>query len=152
MIQKIKSLIIKPAKPSWIVLAEHEIGTHEVRGGENPRILEYHSATALHATEDEIAWCSSFVNWCMMKCGYERSHQANARSWLGYGTTLKSFKKYAIVIFKRGNNNWQGHVSFAIEDDGERIKCLGGNQSNAVRYSYYRRSDVIGYRWPVKES
>jgi hypothetical protein len=36
-------------------IARREIGQKEVRGGENPRILEYHATTTLGAREDEAA-------------------------------------------------------------------------------------------------
>lgn len=154
MIKKVLAAVkakLDPEKPDWIVCAEKELGEKEVHGGENPRILEYFKATTLHATEDEVSWCSAFVNWVMMTCGYERSHLAAARSWLGTGTPLKGFKKYAIVIFKRGGSPWQGHVAFALEDNGDTITCLGGNQSDMVCIKRFKKANVIGYRWPVKQ-
>lgn len=135
-------------KPKWIEIAEKELGVSERRGGENPRIIEYHKATTLKASEDEVAWCSSFVNWVMMKSGYERTHSAAARSWLQLEKRLPKFEKYAIVIFKRGNSSWQGHVGFAIEERGDYIRCLGGNQGDKVSYALYPKSKVLGYRWP----
>lgn len=148
---KLESLneeLFPSALPPWIRVAKQELGVKEFRGRENPRIIEYHSATALRATEDEVAWCSSFVNWVCRQCRLERSGSAAARSWLAYGETLPGFKKYAIVIMKRGNSSWQGHVGFAIDDLGESIRVLGGNQSDQVCYAIYPKSAVIGYRWP----
>lgn len=139
--------------PSWIQVAKREIGIKEIRGGEHPRIIEYHSKTTLQATEDEISWCSSFVNWVMWKCKMERSGSAAARSWLGYGKRLPGFKKYAIVVFKRGNSSWQGHVAFAIKDNGNgTIQVLGGNQSDQVCYANYLKTNVLGYVWPIPET
>ena len=137
-------------KPKWIVIAEKEVGVKERTGGENKRILEYHDATSLNASEDEIAWCSSFVNWVMRECGMERTNSAQARSWLQFKND-KKFKKHAIVIFKRGNSKWQGHVGFALEDKGDAIRVLGGNQGNSVSISSYKKSDVLGYVWPKKD-
>jgi uncharacterized protein (TIGR02594 family) len=138
--------------PPWIRVAQREIGVKEVRGGENPRILEYHSTTTLKASEDEVAWCSSFVNWVCKKCKLERSHSAAARSWLGYGRRLPGYKKYAIVVFKRGNSSWQGHVGFAMDLKDGYVKCLGGNQGDRVSYANYPASSVLGYLWPLPES
>ncbi len=139
-------------KPVWIELAEKELGVKEIRGGEAARIIEYHRATKLAATEDEIAWCSSFMNWVMKKCGRHRTYSASARSWLqkDAGKQLDSFKEYAIVVFKRGNSSWQGHVTFAIKEDATRVYCLGGNQGDKVGYSWYSKSKVLGYVWPVE--
>lgn len=148
MLGKIKESVSPSAIPKWIRVAQREIGVHEITGGETKRIIEYHGATTLKATEDEIAWCSSFANWVFAQCGMERTHSAAARSWLGWGTRQKGFKKYAVVVFKRGNSAWQGHVAFAMEDLGDRVKVLGGNQSNQVCYATYPKASVLGYMWP----
>jgi uncharacterized protein (TIGR02594 family) len=139
-------------KPDFVVLAEGELGVKEKVGGEHPRIIEYHKATTLKASEDEVAWCSSFMNWLMMKCGYERTHSAAARSWLSVGQKLKGFEKYSIVVFKRGNSSWQGHVAIAIEETAAGIRVLGGNQSNSVSYATYKKADVLGYFRPKKNA
>jgi uncharacterized protein (TIGR02594 family) len=138
--------------PAPIQVAKREIGVKEIRGGENPQILKYFRATTLKATEDEVPWCSAFMNWIMRECHMERSGSAAARSWLGVGTRLPGFRKYSIVVFRRGNSSWQGHVALAMEDlGGGYIRCLGGNQSDAVKYSNYAVGSVLGYRWPQSE-
>lgn len=138
--------------PKWIQVAKREIGVKEVPGdGDSPRIIEYHSATALKSTDDQVAWCSSFVNWVMRECNMERSNSAAARSWLGYGERLAGYRKYAIVVLKRGNSAWQGHVGFAINLKGDQIQVLGGNQNNQVCYAYYPKSSVLGFVWPSEE-
>lgn len=149
----IKETIAPSPIPSWIRLAQREIGVKETRGGETQRILEYFKATSLHATEDEVPWCSAFVNWIMRECKMERSGSAAARSWLAYGKRLGYFKKYSIVVIRRGNSSWQGHVGFAMEDIGSGyIRVLGGNQSDSVKYSNYPKSSVLDYVWPRPET
>lgn len=149
MLQKLKALVKTPPVPVWIQIAQKEIGVKETSGrGNTDRVVEYHRATTLRATEDSVAWCSAFINWVMQHAGMESTHSAAARSWLGYGPKLPGFKKYAIVVFKRGDNVWQGHVAFAIEDLGSSIKVLGGNQHDSVCYANYKKSDVLGYYWP----
>lgn len=139
------------SEPKWITIAKGEIGVKEKRGGENPRIIEYHKATSLKAGEDEIAWCSAFVNWVLKKSGYKGTNSAAARSWLKYGTVTKVFKANSIVVFKRGSSTWQGHVAFAIADKGTHIKVLGGNQSDQVCYALYPKAKILGYTWPVEQ-
>lgn len=152
MLQKIKDLMGPTAEPEWIRVARGEIGVKEVPGsGDNPRILQYHQATELKATDDSVAWCSAFVNWVMKQLRYERSHSAAARSWLYVGIPLKAFKPYCIVVLKRGDSAWQGHVGFAIEETRTHVKVLGGNQSDAVNYQWYLKDKVLGYRWPKKQ-
>lgn len=152
LLYTVKEAVSPSPLPPWIQIARRELGVKEVRGGENPRIIEYHKTTTLKATEDEVAWCSSFMNWVMMKCGMERSHSAAARSWLGYGTRLPGYRKYAICVIKRGNNSWQGHVFLAMDRKNGMIRGLGGNQSDSVsETAWFSESLVLGYMWPKKE-
>lgn len=140
-------------KPSWLDIAEKELGQKEVAGpGSNARIISYHFCTTLKATTDEIAWCSSFVNFCMIQAGLPATKSAAARSWLTYGTALAEPEVGCIVILKRGTNPQSGHVCFFVEDLGLNIRCLGGNQGDQVKLSIYPKADVLGYRWPDQEA
>jgi uncharacterized protein (TIGR02594 family) len=136
-------------KPTWLDIAEHEIGTKEINGPKsNERIIEYHACTSLKATTDETAWCSAFVNWCMRHAGLKGTNSAAARSWLQWGVELKAPVPGCIVIFKRGAPP-SGHVAFYASDVGnDYIKVLGGNQGDQVKYSNYPKQDILGYRWP----
>lgn len=141
-------------KPKWIEIAEKEIGQKEIPGQKsNPRIVEYHKATRLGATDDSVPWCSSFVNWVMMKARCQRTYSAAARSWLqdGICVKLKGFRPGCIVVLKRGRNPWTGHVGFAMRLVGDRVEVLGGNQSDQVKLSTaYKQADVLGYFWPIQ--
>ncbi len=135
--------------PEWykIALKELEKGVNEIAGAKhNPRILEYHTATTLMATDDETPWCSSFVNWCMKQSGHEGTKSAAARSWLKWGKKIDIPYEGCIVIFERGNNNWQGHVGFYHSKTKTQILTLGGNQKNAVNISSYPKKHLLGYR------
>lgn len=139
------------AKPKWMEIAEGYLGVKEIPGiKSNPKIDHFASFTTLKATSDEIAWCSSFVNCCMAEAGEKYTKSAAARSWLDYGTVLDEPKFGCIVILKRGDNPQSGHVGFFVSAlaDGW-IKVLGGNQSDQVKYSNFKASDVLGYRWPA---
>ena len=138
-------------KPKWLSVAEEELGTKEIAGPKsNPKIDAYAVCTTLKATSDEIAWCSSFVNWCMAQAGEMYTKSAAARSWLDFGLVLDTPRVGCIVILKRGNNPQSGHVGFYIgELAGGWIKVLGGNQSDQVKYSNFHASEVLGYRWPA---
>lgn len=59
--------------PQWLNIAINELGVAELRNGDNPKIVEYHRTTLLAAKNDETPWCSSFVNWVLMKAGLERT-------------------------------------------------------------------------------
>ena len=139
-----------PASPTelpWITIAKKEMGQKEFAGSKhNPRILEYHKTTSLKATEDEVAWCSSFVCWVFTQLKYLTTRSARAKSWLEWGIPLEVPIPGCLVIFTRDGG---GHVGFY--DSGYKtglIKVLGGNQSNTVKLSNYTEKNVIGYRWP----
>lgn len=134
--------------PHWIRIAQREIGVKEVRGGENKRILEYSKSTPFPQSEDEVPWCSFFVNWVMAQANCERTGSGLARSWLSNGTRLKGYRQYAICVMRRGGSSWQGHVFFAVERKNGFVRGLGGNQSDSVNYSWFPESAILGYSWP----
>jgi len=132
----------------WMNIAWDELGTKEIAGDkDDPRIIDYHATTSLKAGDDEVAWCSSFVNWVMKQAGIEGSNSAAARSWLGWGLKLSQPRYGAIVVFKRGSSAWQGHVAFYLDSDETHITVLGGNQSNRVCVAKYPKRDLLQYRW-----
>lgn len=135
--------------PAWYQIAIDELGVKEVYGsGDNPRILEYHSRTSLKASADLVPWCASFVCWCLEQAGRSSTRSARARSYLSWGQHIDIPFVGCIVVFKRGKNPTQGHVAFFVKDEGKYIKVLGGNQSNAVTISRYKKEDLLDYRSP----
>ncbi len=145
---------------NWLIIALKEVGQCEIRGGENARIIEYHASTTLKAREDEIPWCSSFINWCLKQAGITGTNSAAAKSWLSWGRAIESPEKGCICVIKQkktGHDAATGsasgyHVGFFINSDFERIFLLGGNQSNKVKVSGFnlKSYEVCGYRMPVK--
>jgi uncharacterized protein (TIGR02594 family) len=145
----------------WMSIAEQELGVHEnsLPGQDNVRILEYHQTTTLHATTDEVPWCSSFVNWVMLKAGRKGTGSAAARSWLNWGVEITLPKTGAVTVIQqkaKGNDFATGsatgyHVAFYVSSTVTHVRLLGGNQSNSVKYSNFSLGayDVKGYRWPV---
>lgn len=139
--------------PAWMQVAFDELGVKEVPGdGDNPRIVEYHQATTLKATDDEVPWCSAFVNWVMREAGYMYTRSAAARSWLTWGDEIELPVYGAVTVLRRGNNPAQGHVGFFVDQpEAGVIRLLGGNQSDSVNITVFPASRVIGYRWPSAE-
>jgi uncharacterized protein (TIGR02594 family) len=93
-------------------------------------------------------WCAGFVNAIEKMCGRKGTGKLLARSYLEYGKGVTTPKLGDIVVLKRGNSSWQGHVGYYIERDTKGILVLGGNQSNKVCYKYYNPGDLLGYRRP----
>jgi uncharacterized protein (TIGR02594 family) len=119
----------------WLPIALAERGTKEFPGdGDNPRIVQYLQSTTLdapHNANDETAWCSAFVNWCVERSGYEGTDSAWARSWLNWGKPTSRPVRGCIVVFSRESAGARsGHVGFFIRKSGTKISVFGGNQSD----------------------
>ena len=140
-------------KPAWLEIAEKEIGVHEITGGENPRIVAYAATTTLAAKEDEVPWCSSFVNWCLSRAAIKGTKSAAAKSWLswGMGINVPSLGCVCVVRDIRQPEGHGYHVAFWQGESEGRLILLGGNQSDSVKVSSFGMTtfQVQGYRIPA---
>jgi uncharacterized protein (TIGR02594 family) len=147
----VKLNVVNEFEAPWMDIAHKEIGVSEVGGGRhNPRIIEYHAATSLHAISDETPWCSAFACWVLKKAGYKTTNSAWARSWLNYGLPIPKPRYGCIAVYERNGPGGDAHVCFWVGHDGNDDHCLGGNQSNSVCFRRQEKSKLLGYRWPVK--
>lgn len=134
-------------------LAKAEVGTVEWAKGDNPKVVAYFKDSGNPGvTNDETAWCAAFVGAMLRRAGVKSTGALNARSYLDWGTPVdrKNAQPGDVVIFKRGNSSWQGHVAFFVKDRGALIDVLGGNQSNAVNVKGYSAKSLLGIRRPPK--
>lgn len=134
----------------WFEIAQNEQGTEEVKGKKhNADIVQYFADIEQDwVKNDETPWCAAFVGSCLEKAGLTSTRALNARSYLKWGRAIDKPVPGCIVVFKRGNSTWQGHVAFYIGEANGRIKVLGGNQGDMVKVSTYSRDDLLGYRLP----
>jgi uncharacterized protein (TIGR02594 family) len=159
-----KEVVIKlsPSAPSWLKIAAKEIGNKEIKGPKsNQRIITYHSATTLYSKSDETHWCSSFANWVMNEAGYAGTNSAAAVSWKGWGKEITEPREGAITIIYRQPKKVDGkmtssgnHVAFFISQTSTHLNLLGGNQSDMVKVSKFRKRayKTIMYRWPTEKN
>lgn len=139
-----KGVITMNALDEFYRVAKSQMGIQELSGKQhNKKIVEYHACTSLRATDDETPWCASFVNWVMKQVGVNGTNSAAARSFSKWGNELKTPVKGCVVVFTRKGG---GHVAFYHSEDNNFIYCLGGNQSNSVNISAYRKDRLLGYR------
>ena len=134
-------------------LAKAEVGTVEWAKGDNPKVVAYFKDSGNPGVmDDETAWCAAFVGAMLRRAGVKSTGALNARSYLDWGTPVdrKNAQPGDVVIFKRGNSSWQGHVAFFVKDRGALIDVLGGNQSNAVNVKGYQSAALLGIRRPPK--
>lgn len=120
----------------------------------NPRILEYfREIGAGWVEDDEVAWCSAFVNWVLLKAGYPYSNKLNAKSFLQYGEKTDKPQMGDIVVFWRiAKNSPFGHVGFYIAETMNGIYILGGNQNNEVNIQKFPKTNLLEYRTFPKKS
>lgn len=129
-----------------------EYGVREIPGDKsNPEINKYFDLIGHTWADDELAWCSAYVNWVCKSQGFEYSGKLNARSWLdieGHVTSTQ-VKPGDIVIFWREDiMSWKGHVGFFIKKNKTGVYTLGGNQNNEVNIKPYPEYRILGYRRP----
>jgi uncharacterized protein (TIGR02594 family) len=131
-------------------IALMQYGIKEIIGtNHNKTIVSYFNETGFdQINNDETPWCSAFLNWCAMKSNYQRTNNLLARSWLEIGAIIdiKNIQIGDIIILKRGNKSWQGHVGVYISQDLNSIWILGGNQANMVNITAYPKSKILGIR------
>ena len=125
-----------------------QYGIKEIVGEENnPEVVKYFESVGFGSLGDETAWCSAFMNWIALEAGLEISGKLTARSWLAMGDTIEDPQPGDVVILWRESpSSWKGHVGLYINEDDNFIYILGGNQSNQVRISPYKKSRLLGYR------
>lgn len=159
-------------------IARQEIGVVEVRGEmeHNDRILEY-LATCDNIgnwgkSRDETAWCSAFCNWVVLQAGCIGVNDARAISWinkdwgdgsaLGWGMEIAEPQRGCIAVVRRKRrgpdastgSSSGNHVAFFDKVmPVNRIRLIGGNQSNSVCFKTFSLSkyEVLSYRAPRPE-
>jgi uncharacterized protein (TIGR02594 family) len=161
-----------------IALRELAASVAERPGEDHPRILEYLATCsdleAGEAERDSTPWCSAFVNWCLRQSGIEGTDSGWARSWADWGAPVDPPRLGAVAVWARGRTSAEapvvtGHVAFVVEDLGDSLLVLGGNQSDSVSLKAYPKRgyltdtvqsgaparelyELIGYRWPASAS
>ena len=134
----------------WMEFALREYGIRGIsRRGRTVNVVAYLKATGIGRSNDETAWCSAFVNWCMLMASFPGTGRANARSWLEWGGVSLDFPVYGcvVVLWRESRDGGLGHVGFFVGMQGDNLLLLGGNQGNAVSIRPYSRQRVLGMRW-----
>lgn len=144
-----KYLLPEVTTPSpWLAIAVKEIGVKEYPGPANnhPRIQAYlasvNGLSMIDKSKDETFWCSCFVNWCMEQSNINGTDSAWAKEWIKWqnADTLSNAQVGDIAVFDRSSATSDGgHVGIYIATNTmtNEVLVLGGNQNDAVRYSWY---------------
>lgn len=139
-------------EPKWLTLARADLGTEEISGPDaNPRIMTYYKAAGADwAKDDDVPWCGAACAAWVSGAGWPVPVEAaRARAWLEWGDKLDTPRIGAVTVFARGTDPQAGHVALFLEDKGDKVMVLGGNQGDAVSITSYPKSALLGYRWPT---
>ncbi len=147
----INSLLSTPVKTNdlaWMIEAKKHIGLKEVSGkAHNPTILSWLKSLGAWWSEDETAWCGTFIAHCLKVAGVKYpKHWYRALDYVNYGSKLTK-PAYGCVAIKTRQGG--GHVCFVVGRDEKtrKLVCIGGNQSNMVCYALYAESNFQEFRW-----
>jgi uncharacterized protein (TIGR02594 family) len=140
-------------------LAQRYTGIQELPGGKNHPLIQWWLSLCGFGmdSEDEIAWCSAFLNGIAWELRLPRSKSAAARSWLNVGTPVpleQAQVGFDVVVIQRGTApqpgpeviNATGHVGFFAGLEGDLISILGGNTGDAVNVGRFNKSRLLGVR------
>ena len=137
--------------PPWVIQALTQLGEREIRGPrDNPAIRAYHAETAAGEAPDEVAWCSSFVNWCFARVQLRGTRSKAASSWRTWGVP-SPLRIGAVGFFGKADPDAKGtgHVFLVLGWDDDWVWGLGGNQKNMVSVARRPRSALETCRWPA---
>ena len=139
--------------PEYVKIGLKEVGVQEIPGSRhNPRVLEYQSTTSGKYTDDETAWCGSFVSWVMKQAGIKHNIKIpeRAKEWANFGYAVSEPSIGTIAVKSRVGG---GHVCIVVgkRSDG-KLYCLGGNQGNLVSIAIYDKSVFESFRDYQKSS
>ncbi len=139
-------------------MAQRFVGVKEIPGTkDNSQILAMLRLDQQWPENDEVPWCSAFMNYIAWLLRLPRSKSLRARSWLlvGRPVTLEEAEPgFDVVILKRGGGNQpgpevieaKGHVGLYAGHEGTKILLLGGNQSDSVCVARYPANRLLGLR------
>lgn len=138
-------------------IAQRFVGIKEVGGQvDSPQIMAFLKLDNEWPENDEVPWCSAFVNYVAWLLRLPRSKNLRARSWLqvGQGIQLDDAVPGDVVVFQRGSGEQPGpeviaapgHVGFYAGRFGQFVEVLGGNQADTVKISRYHKNKLLGVR------
>lgn len=150
--------LTEPLRITAYDIAQRFIGIKEVPGSKsNSSILAMLHLDQEWPKDDSVPWCSAFMNYVAWLLRLPRSKSLRARSWLQVGVPIgveEAHPGFDIVVLKRGDGpqpgpeviDAPGHVGFFAGWEKETVLVLGGNQSDSVTISHFRKEDILGLR------
>jgi uncharacterized protein (TIGR02594 family) len=125
----------------------------------NERIKTYHKDGGGSDGSSSVAWCASFVCWCIEQKNYKSPHSAGSRMFLTSSNAEKCEAFYGcIAVFSDCDSTGKktqstGHSTFVFGKlpGNEIYACLGGNQADMLKMSKYDCSGSVFVSWKEKK-
>lgn len=142
----------KERMPKMLVEAIKHYGVLEYPGkGSNQVIIGWATETGVRGwyLDDSVPWCGLFVGVVAKRAGYPiRPDLLSALSWAKFGMEVQpaDAKLWDILVFIRTGG---GHVGFYVGEDKTHYCVFGGNQSDAVGFTWIEKSRLYAVRRPA---
>lgn len=138
--------------PRWYTYAQTLVGIKEVPGpGNNRTIQGWLGKMGAWWNDDATPWCGVYCAHVMQHHGLPYpAAWFRAKAWESYGARLLPSRLAlgAILVFERQGG---GHVGLYAGEDATAYRVLGGNQGDAVSYTWIAKSRLVASRWPRGE-
>jgi len=143
--------------PVWLDQLKIYEGLAETEGPENNQwIVGSYRLCKLDPSlwdDNKTSWCTSGFNKILAEVRIKGTGSAIAESFKTWGAPV-GIKAGAVCVFRQGSGY---HVTVMVS--GEVVKrngveyyaCIGCNQSDQIKISYYKVSDLVAIRWPTEK-
>lgn len=148
--------VYAPDAPRTIREAVKLIGTHEVAGSANNRvILAWAREVAQAIGVDDLGYNADSIPWCglaaavvCVRSGWSAQVPKTplwARSWAVFGNGVDVAGLGDVLVFSREGG---GHVGFYVAEDDANYHVLGGNQNDEFNIKPVAKKRCIAIRRP----
>lgn len=144
--------LAKEGAPKMLTEALRHYGTLEKQGaGSNPDITAWAKEVGVSGwyPDDSVPWCGLFVGVVAKRSGYPHtSSLLSALSWAKWGEAVPKGREslWDVLVFTRAGG---GHVGFYVGETDDTYLVYGGNQSDAVTFSWISKSRIYAIRRPL---
>ncbi len=143
--------LAKEPGPKMLVEALKHYGTLEdTTNKSNPNIMRWAEEVGVRGwyASDAVPWCGLFMGVCALRAGYpHNSKLLAARSWLDWGEGIPKGREMLadVGVWSRPGGH---HTAFIIARSKTAFFIYGGNQKNAVGFTWISHDDFLGARRP----
>lgn len=150
-----------------LTVAQNEIGYHEGSGNYNKYGHELSQIGYFNGDKTYVAWCSSFLNWCILKACIPEDRSDEEKKWDALYFTFEPSRDNCACGVPYWRNYFQAndafysepevgdiaffgssHVGIVESIDGSHFYNIEGNHNDQVERVYRSISEVSGFGRP----